>query len=78
MVVGGITGWQIGNFYHTIVNPHIYVNHIPMLTEQIKREVYDAPRIEIDIFYENKVIKITDYTLFNYKAHPHIKMDVSV
>ena len=70
---------ELGEFVHTIGDAHIYNNHIEQVKLQLKREPYPLPIIRInpetksifDMTYE-------DFTLDNYKHHPHIKGEVSV
>ena len=55
---------------------HIYEQHIPGLTEQISRDLYEQPLIRI----KNKREKIEDYILddfeiINYISHPSIKLE---
>lgn len=45
-------------FIHFIGNAHIYEEHIPILEEQIKRELFDFPKIKI-----NKKENIEDYNI---------------
>lgn len=66
-----------GIFAHTIVDAHIYVNHIDGLKEQLKREPYPLPTLEIA---NKKIDELTleDFHLKNYKHHPPIKFEVAV
>ena len=70
-------GLEPGIFAHTIVDAHIYVNHIEGLKEQLTREPYPLPTLEIA---DKKVDDLTleDFKLKNYKHHPSIKFEVAV
>jgi thymidylate synthase len=71
------TGLGQGLFSHTIVDAHIYVNHIDGLKEQLKRTPLPLPRLEIarkpidDLQFE-------DFTLIGYEAYEPIRFEVAV
>jgi thymidylate synthase len=71
------TGYQPGEFAHTIIDAHIYENHIPGLKLQLEREPKPLPRIKIadkPLFD----LKFEDVTLEDYRCHPAIKFEVAV
>ena len=43
-----VSGLEPGEFVHVIADAHIYDRHIPIVEELITREVYPAPRVELD------------------------------
>ncbi len=71
------TGLEVGEFSHYINDAHIYVNHIEGLEEQITREPFPSPSLEITDkpFWD---LKFEDFTLKNYEHHPVIKFPVAV
>lgn len=76
-IIAKEVGLQPGTFAHTIVDAHIYVNHIDGLKEQLKREPRELPSLEI----ADKPIDqldFEDFTLKNYNPHPGIKFEVAV
>jgi thymidylate synthase len=77
MMLAGETGFQPGEFAHTIVDAHIYVNHVDGLKEQLKRQPRPLPRIEIapKPFFE---LQAEDIKLTDYDPHPGIKFAVAV
>jgi thymidylate synthase len=71
------TGFVPGIFSHTIVDAHIYVNHIDGLKEQLERTPFPLPRLEI----ARKPIgqlQFEDFTLIGYEAHEPIRFEVAV
>lgn len=69
---------EVGEFVHTIGDAHIYVNHIDAINEQLQRDSYEPPELNItsdkslfDIEYEDLEIKY-------YKSHPSIKAPIAV
>tara|TARA_B100000676_G_scaffold308446_1_gene369256 strand:+ start:1111 stop:1926 length:816 start_codon:yes stop_codon:yes gene_type:complete len=71
------TNLELGEFSHYINDAHIYVDHIDGLKEQIKREPYKLPILEIEKkpFWD---LTFEDFTLKNYTHHPIIKFPVAV
>ena len=66
-----------GVFVHTLGDAHIYLNHIEGLKQQLTREPYPLPRVEIA---KKPMDEITfeDIKLLDYQHHPFIKFAVSV
>jgi thymidylate synthase len=79
MMVAHVTGLKPGDFVHTFGDVHIYTNHTEQVKLQLTREPY--PLSEMVINRDVKSIfdfKYDDFELRNYRAHPHIKGEVSV
>lgn len=78
-LVAQITNHHVGDLIMSLGDAHIYSNHFDQVQEQLKREPYPLPTLEL-----NKNIKnIDDFTfddikLVNYKHHPFIKANVSI
>ena len=70
-------GLKVGEFAHTLIDAHIYVNHIDSLKEQLEREPYPLARLEIarKPFDE---LKFEDFELIGYQYHEPIKFEVAV
>lgn len=70
-------GLKPGIFAHTIVDAHIYENHIDGLQEQLKRKPKKLPNLKI----ANKPIdqlEFEDFKLEGYNPDPPIKFPVAV
>jgi thymidylate synthase len=56
---------------------HLYVNHIDLAKEQIKREPYELPKLfikkELLSFNDILCLTIDDFELTGYQSHPAIK-----
>ena len=79
LMVAQVTSLKPGEFIHTLGDAHIYLNHIDQVRLQLKREPYKLPVMTIN--QEVTVItkfRFSDFTLTDYKAHPHIRGDISV
>lgn len=58
---------------------HIYSNHVDGLKEQLTREPYELPNVNIlkDKVDDISDYEISDFELINYKSHPTIKLPLS-
>jgi thymidylate synthase len=77
MAIAQEVGLEPGTFAHTIVDAHIYVNHVDGLKEQLKREPRELPTLEIA---KKPVDELTfdDFKLHGYDPDPVIKFEVAV
>lgn len=77
MMIARETGFTAGEFAHTLIDAHIYENHIAGLQEQLTREPKPLPRVEIA---GKPVEELTceDVRLVDYAPHPAIKFPVAV
>ena len=79
MMIAQVCDLEPGDFIHTFGDAHLYLNHLDQAREQLSREQYPLPDMHL-----NSVVKdifaftYDDFTLENYKAHPHIKAPVAV
>ena len=77
MMLAKETGYEIGEFAHTLIDAHIYENHIEGLREQLQREPRPLPRIVIaDKPFDE--LRFEDIRLENYHPHLAIKFEVAV
>ena len=79
MMIAQVCDLEPGDFIHTFGDAHLYLNHLDQAREQLSREQYPLPDMRLnpdvrDIFG----FTYDDFTLENYKAHPHIKAPVAV
>jgi thymidylate synthase len=77
MAIAQEVGLQPGVFAHTIVDAHIYVNHVDGLREQLTRTPKALPSLTIT---KKPVDELTfdDFTLTGYDPDPGIKFEVAV
>ncbi len=77
MMIAKETNFELGEFAHTIIDAHIYENHIEKIKEQLKREPKELPKLQIaDKPFDE--LKFEDIKLIDYKYYPKIKFDVAV
>jgi thymidylate synthase len=70
---------DVGEFVYFLGNAHIYEEHINSLKEQIIREPYIFPKINIKNIYENiDDYTIDDFEIIDYQCHKKIVMNMIV
>ena len=77
MAIAQEVGLEPGTFAHTIVDAHIYVNHIDGLKEQLKREPRELPTLEIAKKPVDS-LAFDDFVLKDYNPDPLIRFEVAV
>jgi len=79
MMVAQVCDLKYGEFIHTFGDAHLYLDHLKQAEEQLTREPFPLPRLEINPAIKSiDDFKFDDFTLVNYQAHPHIKARVSI
>lgn len=79
MMVARETGYELGDFIHTLGDAHIYLNHIEQVKHQLSREPKKLSQIILNPEIKNVFdFKYEDFTIENYNPHPHIKGAISV
>ena len=78
-MVAAQTGYEVGDFIHTIGDTHIYNNHIEQITEQLSRPMHHLPKL----WLKPEVKSLFDYTMddikvLDYESEPAIKAPVAV
>ena len=76
-----ILGLKVGEFIHTSGDLHIYQNQIEGIKEQLKRDPFPGPTLEMPAFTNlDDLIKTkpSQYKLINYQHHPEIKIPFAV
>lgn len=79
MMLAHVTGYEAGEFIHTIGDAHIYLNHMDAVQEQMRRAPRPLPTVSLNP--EVKSIfdfKMNDITLDGYNPWPSIKAPVAV
>lgn len=77
MAIANEVGLEYGQFAHTIVDAHIYENHVDGLKEQLTRKPKPLPTLHIA---DKPLDELTfeDFKLQNYDPAPSIKFEVAV
>lgn len=78
-MVAQVCGLKVGEFIHTTGDAHIYSNHVEQVNEQLQREPFALPTLQINPNVTD-ITKFTmsDITLVNYQSHDAIKAEMAV
>lgn len=78
-MVAAQTGYEVGEFIHTIGDTHIYNNHVDQITEQLSRPMHKLPKLwlnpEVKSFFD---YTMDDIKILDYHSEPAIKAPVAV
>ncbi len=77
MMIARETGFEPGEFAHTLIDAHIYENHVDAIKKQLERKPGKLPVVEIadKPFFD---LTFDDIKLKDYDHHPLIKFEVAV
>ncbi|MFU8842610.1 MAG: thymidylate synthase [Bacteroidales bacterium] len=79
MMMAQVTGFNPGEFIHTLGDAHIYLNHVEQCRLQLSREPFPLPVMKINPDVEDIFsFRFEDFELQGYQCHPHIKGEISV
>lgn len=79
MMVAQVCGLQPGEFVHTLGDAHIYSNHMEQVKEQLSREPFALPRMELNPLVKDIFdFKYEDFELIGYQHHAPIKAPIAV
>ncbi len=79
LMMAQVTGYQPGEFVHTLGDAHLYTNHLDQVRTQLARQPRALPRLRL-----NPAVKsifefcFEDFELLDYHPHPHISAPVAV
>ena len=79
MMMAQVTGFEPGEFVHTLGDAHLYLNHLEQAELQLSREPFPPPKMELNPGVED-LFKYTydDFRLVDYQCHPAIRAPVAV
>ncbi|WFB34719.1 thymidylate synthase [Kiritimatiellota bacterium B12222] len=74
-----VTGYEPGDFVHTLGDAHLYKNHLDQARLQLTRKPYPLPQLNLNPLRKSLPEFIfEDISIENYESHPHIMAEVSV
>jgi thymidylate synthase len=79
MMLAQATGYQPGEFIHTLGDAHLYLNHLDQARLQLTRSPRPLPTMRLNPQVRDlDAFRYEDFALENYEPHPHIKAEVAV
>jgi thymidylate synthase len=78
-LVAKVTGLEVHEFIHSFGDAHIYANHFEVVAQQLEREPFPLPRLELDPGITRLDELLPDqFTLHGYRCHPPLRGEVAV
>ncbi|MDP6039346.1 MAG: thymidylate synthase [Candidatus Latescibacteria bacterium] len=79
-MVAKVTGLVPHEFIHVLGDAHIYLNHLDPVKEQLSREPYPLPQLQIRDRGQSEIddFELDDFELVNYQHHPTIRAMMAV
>ena len=79
VMLAHVTGYQPGDFIHTIGDAHIYSNHMEQVKTQLSRTPKELPTLRINRRVQSIFdFKFEDFEVLNYNPDPAIRAPVAV
>ncbi len=79
LMIAQVSGLRPGEFVHTFGDAHLYANHREQADLQLSRKPLALPRMAIDPSITDLfAFKYDDFSLLDYRSHPHIAAPVAV
>ncbi len=78
LMVAQVVGLEPGEFVHTFGDAHLYLNHLEQAELQLTREPLPLPTMSLSPKADLFAYELSDFTLNDYQAWPHIKAVVAV
>jgi thymidylate synthase len=74
LMLGQLTGYPVGTYYHTISDAHMYENQVPYVREMLKREVLPLPEVRLNSqgrsIHDIHDFRPDHFELTGYAPHP--------
>lgn len=79
MMIAQVTGYETGEFVHTLGDAHLYLNHIEQAKLQLSREPYPLPFMRLNPAVTSIFdFDYQDFELVQYQSHPRIIAPIAV
>ncbi len=79
LMIAQVTGYEPGEFVHTLGDAHLYSNHLEQVDVQLAREPYPLPTMRLNPRVESLYdFRYEDFELVDYRHHPSIKAPIAV
>ena len=79
LIISHITGYEPGEFIHTLGDAHIYENHKDQVKEQLTRTPKEFPTVTLNPSVKTiDDLKTQDISLDNYDPHPSLNGELTI
>ena len=79
LMVAQVTGYDPGEFVHTLGDTHLYLNHFEQADLQLGRQPYPKPKMHLNPNVTSLFeFQFEDFELVDYQTHPHIRAPIAV
>ncbi|OGT78589.1 MAG: thymidylate synthase [Gammaproteobacteria bacterium RIFCSPLOWO2_02_FULL_56_15] len=79
MMVAQVTGFEAGEFIHTLGDAHLYLNHLAQAELQLQRNPYPPPVMRLNRSVQSiDDFSYGDFVLAGYQSHPAILAPIAV
>jgi thymidylate synthase len=78
LMMARVTGYQPGEFVHTLGDAHLYLNHLDQARLQLSREPLPLPVMRVAERDDLFAFEFEDFQLDGYRAHPSIPAPIAV
>jgi thymidylate synthase len=79
LMIAQTTGYEPGEFIHTLGDAHLYQNHVEQARLQLTREPYPLPVMRLNPRVESVFdFRYEDFELIGYQRHPRIAAPIAV
>lgn len=78
LMMARVTGYEPGEFVHTLGDAHLYLNHLDQARLQLSREPLPLPVMRVAPRDDLFAFEFEDFQLEGYRAHPSIPAPIAV
>jgi thymidylate synthase len=78
LMMARVTGYEPGEFVHTLGDAHLYLNHLDQAKLQLSREPMALPVMQVADKDDLVAFEYEDFKLEGYAAHPSIAAPIAV
>ncbi len=79
MMIAQVTGYEPGEFIHTLGDTHLYLNHLEQVRLQLSREPFPLPEMSMNPEVKSlSDFRYEDFDLVGYQCHPGIRAPIAV
>ena len=78
-MIAQVTGYEVGEFVHTLGDAHLYLNHVDQAQLQLSREPFPLPEMRLNPAVTSILdFEFEDFELLDYQFHPRIAAPIAV